>query len=45
MFIWYVFIYYDGNVYVFIMVKICEGCLIYIKGNVDYGFMKGVVIL
>ncbi len=40
---WYASTYYDGNAYASILVKTREGRPIFIKGNKDYGFTKGVV--
>lgn len=40
---WYASTYYDGNSYANILVKTREGRPIFIKGNKDFGFTKGVV--
>jgi molybdopterin-containing oxidoreductase family iron-sulfur binding subunit len=40
---WYASAYYDGNAYANILVKTREGRPIFIKGNRDYGMMKGAV--
>ncbi len=40
---WYASTYYDGSSYASILVKTREGRPIFVKGNKDYGFTKGVV--
>ena len=40
---WYASTYYDGSSYASILVKTREGRPIFVKGNKDFGFSKGVV--